>query len=236
MVQKYVTIVTGASRGIGKGIALRLAKEGHDIMLFGRDKTALEKVNKEVRALGVKTEMFLGDAVDPKFVNESVSEIIKTYGRVDHLINNAGMGILKKFVDSNLDEFKKQIDVNLYGVYNFTKAVIDHMIANRSGSIINISSLAGKNAFIGGTMYSATKHALMGFTKSLILEVREYNIRVAAICPGSVDTNFNPNRDLISEKKNILLSEDVAETVALVLKMPIRAMVSEIDIRPTNPK
>ena len=101
MVQKYVTIVTGASRGIGKGIALRLAKEGHELMLFGRDKTALEKVNKEVRALGVKTEMFLGDAVDPKFVNESVSDIIKTYGRVDHLINNAGMGILKKFVDSD---------------------------------------------------------------------------------------------------------------------------------------
>jgi len=180
--------------------------------------------------------MFLGDAADTKFVNEAVNQIIKTYGRVDHLINNAGMGILKKFVDSNLDEFKKQIDVNLYGVYNFTKAVIDHMIANRSGSIINISSLAGKNAFIGGTMYSATKHALMGFTKSLMLEVREYNIRVAAICPGSVDTNFNMNRDLISEKKNILLSEDVAETVALVLKMPIRAMVSEIDIRPTNPR
>src|SRR3989339_1409724 len=227
MVQKYVTIVTGASRGIGKGIALRLAKEGHELMLFGRDKTALEKVNKEVRVLGVKTEMFLGDAVDPKFVNESVSDIIKTYGRVDHLINNAGMGILKKFVDSNLDEFKKQIDVNLYGVYNFTKAVIDHMIANRSGSIIYISSLAGKNAFIGGTMYSATKHALMGFTKSLMLEVREYNIRVAAICPGSVDTEFNPNREITVMRENILLSEDVAETVALVLKMPVRALVSE---------
>jgi len=236
MVQKYVTIVTGASRGIGKGIALRLAKEGHDIMLFGRDKTALEKVNKEVRALGVKTEMFLGDAVDPKFVNESVSEIIKTYGRVDHLINNAGMGILKKFVDSNLDEFKKQIDVNLYGVYNFTKAVIDNMIANRTGSIINISSLAGKNAFVGGTIYGATKHALIGFTKSLMLEVREYNIRVAAICPGSVDTEFNPNREITAMRENILLSEDVAETVALVLKMPVRALVSEIDIRPTNPK
>src|SRR3972149_3851927 len=236
MAHNDLTIVTGASRGIGKGIAFRLAKEGHNLMLFGRDKFALEQVKKEIRSFGIQSDMFLGDAADTKFVNEAVNQIIKTYGRVDHLINNAGMGILKNFVDSNLDEFKKQIDVNLYGVYNFTKAVIDHMIANRSGSIINISSLAGKNAFIGGTMYSATKHALMGFTKSLMLEVREYNIRVAAICPGSVDTNFNPNRDLISEKKNILLSEDVAETVALVLKMPIRAMVSEIDIRPTNPK
>ena len=236
MAQKDLTIVTGASRGIGRGIALRLAKEGHDLMLFGRDKTALENVNQEVQALGVKSEMFLGDAADEKFVNDSVQKILKQYGKIDHLINNAGMGILNKLVDSTLEEFKQQVDVNLYGVYNFTKAVINHMIENRKGSIINISSLAGKNAFVGGTMYGATKHALMGFTKSLMLEVREYNIRVAAICPGSVDTNFNPNREVIPEKKNILLSEDVAETVMLVLKMPVRAMVSEIDIRPTNPK
>jgi 3-oxoacyl-[acyl-carrier protein] reductase len=236
MAQKDLTIVTGASRGIGRGIALRLAKEGHDLMLFGRDKTALENVNQEVQAFGVKSDMFLGDAADEKFVNDSVQKILNKYGKIDHLINNAGMGILNKLVDSTLAEFKQQVDVNLYGVYNFTKAVINHMIENRKGSIINISSLAGKNAFVGGTMYGATKHALMGFTKSLMLEVREYNIRVAAICPGSVDTNFNPNRDVIPDKKNILLSEDVAETVALVLKMPIRAMVSEIDIRPTNPK
>jgi 3-oxoacyl-[acyl-carrier protein] reductase len=205
-------------------------------MIFGRDESALKSVKKEVEKFGVITEIFSGDAANENFVHDSVNHVIRTYGKVDHLINNAGMGILKKFVESNLEEFKKQIDVNLYGVYNFTKAVISHMIENRKGSIVNISSLAGKNAFVGGTMYSATKHALMGFTKSLLLEVREYNIRVAAICPGSVDTDFNPNRNTVSEKKNILLSDDVAETVALVLKMPLRAMVSEIDIRPTNPK
>jgi 3-oxoacyl-[acyl-carrier protein] reductase len=236
MPQRELSIVTGASRGIGKGIALRLAKENHILMLFGRDVEALKSVKKEVEKLGVSAEIFSGDASDEKFVHDSVSHIIKTHGKVDHLINNAGMGILKKLVDSTLDDFKQQMDVNLYGVFNFTKAVLPNMIKNRSGSIINISSLAGKNAFVGGTMYGATKHGLMGFTKSLMLEVREYNIRVAAICPGSVDTNFNPNRAVIPEKKDILLSEDVAETVALVIKMPVRAMVSEIDIRPTNPK
>ncbi len=233
---RELTIVTGASRGIGRGIALRLAKENHDLMLFGRDISALKSVKEEVEKIGVSAEIFSGDAADEKFVHNSVNQIIKTHGKVDHLINNAGMGILKKLVDSTLDEFKQQIDVNLYGVYNFTKAVLPNMIKNRNGSIINISSLAGKNAFVGGTMYGATKHALMGFTKSLMLEVREYNIRVAAICPGSVVTSFNPNRAVIPEKKDILLSEDVAETVALVIKMPVRAMVSEIDIRPTNPK
>lgn len=236
MPQRELSIVTGASRGIGRGIALKLARENHDLMLFGRDVTALKSLKEEVEKIGVSGEIFSGDAADEKFVHDSVNHIIKTHGKVDHLINNAGMGILKKLVDSNLDEFKQQIDVNLYGVYIFSKAVLPNMIKNRNGSIINISSLAGKNAFVGGTMYGATKHGLMGFTKSLMLEVREYNIRVAAICPGSVDTNFNPNRDVIPEKKNILLSEDVAETVALVIKMPVRAMISEIDIRPTNPK
>lgn len=233
---KDLSIVTGASRGIGKTIAFRLARENHDLMLFGRDVSALQAVKKEIENFGLRAEIFIGDAADEKFVNESVNHILRTYGKVDHLVNNAGMGILKKLVDSNLEEFKKQIDVNLYGVYNFTKAVINNMITNQSGSIINISSLAGKNAFIGGTMYGATKHALMGFTKSLMLEVREYNIRVAAICPGSVDTDFNPSRETQSGKKNILLADDVAETVALVIKMPVRALVSEIDIRPTNPK
>src|SRR3990167_10068556 len=236
MAHNDLTIVTGASRGIGKGIAFRLAKEGHNLMLFGRDKFALEQVKKEIRSFGIQSDMFLGDAADTKFVNEAVNQILKTYGRVDHLINNAGMGILKNFVDSNLDEFKKQIDVNLYGVYNFTKAVIDHMIANRSGSIINISSLAGKNAFIGGTMYSATKHALMGFTKSLMLEVREYNIRVAAICPGSVNTDFFIDKDIKPDLDRILRPEDVAEAVVTIINLPIRALISEIDIRPTNPK
>lgn len=235
MAKNDLTIVTGATRGIGKGIALRLAKEGHDLMLFGRDKSALEKVNSEVQSFGIQSEMFLGDAADTKFVNEAVNKIIKTYGRVDHLINNAGMGILKKFVDSNLDEFKKQIDVNLYGVYNFTKAVINHMIEKRSGSIINISSLAGKNAFVGGTMYSASKHALMGFTKSLMLEVREYNIRVAAICPGSVHTDFFIDKDIKPNAERILRPEDVAEAVMTIIKLPARALISEIDIRPTNP-
>lgn len=236
MSKRDLSIVTGASRGIGRAIALRLAKENHDLMLIGRDKTALSEVKKAVESFGVDADIFIGDVSEGNFANETIKKILDKYLKIDHLINNAGIGILKKFVDSDLDEFKKQINVNLFGVYNFTKAVINHMIENRRGSIINISSLAGKNAFVGGTMYSATKHALMGFTRSLMLEVREFNIRVAAICPGSVDTEFNPNREIMPAKQNILLPEDVAETIVLILKMPVRALVSEIDIRPTNPK
>jgi len=232
---KDISIITGGSRGIGRAIAIKLAEQGHDVIIFGRDETSLKKVCEELKNLGSNSEYFSGDVIDEKFVQDSIEKIYLKYGKIDHLINNAGIGVFKKFVDSSLEDFKKQVDVNLFGVYNFTKAVINGMIERKQGSIINIASLAGKNSFIGGTAYSATKHALLGFTRSLMLEVREYNIRVASICPGSVDTEFSTNGRTIPHKKNILRPEDVAETVFSIIKMPARALVSEIDIRPTNP-
>lgn len=230
-----LSIVTGGSRGIGKAIAVKLAKHGHDVIVFGRNESALSSVCDELKELGSNCNYFVGDILDEKYVYNAIEEIQSKFGKIDHLINNAGIGIFKKFVDSSLEDFKKQIDVNLYGVYNITKAVINGMVERKQGSIINIASLAGKNSFVGGTMYSATKHALLGFTRSLMLEVREYNIRVASICPGSVDTEFSTSGRVIPHKKNILLPEDVADTVLSVIQMPVRALVSEIDIRPTNP-
>jgi 3-oxoacyl-[acyl-carrier protein] reductase len=233
---KELAIITGASRGIGKAIALRFAKENYNVMIFGRDVEALRNVQSEIHETSVQCEYFAGNVADENFVEESVSKIIEKYGKVDHLINNAGIGIFKKLIESNLEDFKKQINVNLYGIYNFTKAVADKMIERKSGSIINIASLAGKNSFVGGTMYSASKHAVLGFTRSLMLELREYNIRVAAICPGSVATKFfgGPGRHPNADK--ILRADDVAEAVMTILRLPITALISEIDLRPTNPK
>jgi 3-oxoacyl-[acyl-carrier protein] reductase len=231
-----ISIVTGASRGIGRAIALRMAEEGHNVMITARDETKLKQLKEEIKTKNVECEYFAGDVADEKFVNSSVKQIIKQFGKVDHLINNAGIGVFKTFVDSSLDEFKEQMDVNIFGVYNFTKAVIDGMIKQRSGSIINIASLAGKNSFIGGTMYSATKHALLGFTRSLMLEVRQYNIRVSAICPGSVDTELISGSMNPPDTNKILKSEDIAETVMGIIRMPVHALISEVDIRPTNPK
>jgi len=236
MDEKEVSVVTGASRGIGKAIALALTDSGMDVIIFGRDVEALEKVEAEIKSKNVNCEYFSGDIGDEKFVHMSVKKIIDVYGKIDHLINNAGIGIMKKVIDATLDDFKKQVNVNLFGVFNFTKAVLPKMIERRSGSIINIASLAGKNSFIGGTMYSATKHALLGFAKSLMLEVREYNIRVASICPGSVNTGFSSGSLDPRSKGEILKPEDVAEAVISVIHMPVRALMSEIDLRPTNPK
>ncbi len=236
MNKKDIALITGASRGIGKGLAIRLAREKNNIMLFGRDLKALEKTKRELEPYEVESEIFTGDVSDYSFAVNAVKKITEKYGKVDHLINNAGTRVFKKVIDASLDEFKKQIDSNLYGVFNFTKACLPSMIERRSGSIVNIISLAGKNSFVTGSMYSASKHAALGFTRSLMLEVREFNIRVAAICPGSVDTEFFDGTDLKPNRDKILKVEDVAESVLAVLKMPVHALISEIDLRPTNPK
>ena len=234
MAEKDLCIVTGASRGIGKGIALRFADEGKNVMIFGRDVEALKKVQKFLKEKGVEAKYFAGDVGDVEFVDKSVKEILSKYSKIDILINNAGMGIFKEIVDAELKDFQKQVNANLYGIFNFSKAVLNNMIERKSGTIINISSLAGKNVFAGGAMYSATKHAVLGFTGCLMHEVRKYNIKVAAICPGSVETDFHSGGSPASSKK--LMPEDVAETVSLIIKLPKRALVSEIDLRPTNPK
>ena len=233
MSERRLAVVTGANRGIGRAIALKLAKENNDVIIFGRDVEALKKVKNEILDLNVNCEYYSGDVNDVEFVNNSINKILTDHKKIDILINNAGMGIFKKFVDSNLEDFKKQMDVNIYGVYNFTKAVINQMIERRNGYIINISSLAGKNSFATGTMYAATKHALMGFTRSLMLEVREFDVKVAAVCPGSVDTEFFSGHR--NDNPKILQSDDIAEAVSVILKLPKNALISEIDIRPSNP-
>jgi len=234
--EKEISIVTGGNRGIGKSIAIKLAKENHDVIIFGRDEKTLKNTSDELINLGARSEYFRGDAADEKFVKDSVNKIFEKYGKIDNLINNAGTSVFKKVIDASLDEFKEQINPNLYGIFNFSKAVLPIMTEKKSGAIINIISLAGKNSFVCGAMYSASKHAALGFTKSLMLEVREFNIRVAAICPGSVDTEFFNGSSMKPNRDKILKPEDIAETVTLILKLPVRALISEVDLRPTNPK
>lgn len=232
-----VSVITGASRGIGKSIALSLAGENHKVAVFGRDRDALDQTESEIRSIGSEVISYSGDVRDVDFVDNSIYDVLKRFGKIDNLINNAGFGNFKNFIDSSLQEFRDQIDVNLFGVYNFTKAVVPSMIKAKRGNIINISSLAGKNSFVGGTMYSSSKFALMGFSRSLMLELREHFIRVVLICPGSVDTEFfMESGHSAPAKGKVLLAEDIAHTVLSVINLPERAMISEVDIRPTNPK
>jgi len=233
---KKVVIVTGASKGIGEAISLKLANENYDVIIFGRDTIRLEKLSQNLNDLGSNSKFYAGDVADFNFVQQSVDDILKNYRRINAVINNAGLGIFKPFIDSTVEEFKQLINTNLIGVYNFSKAVISHMIEKEDGTIINISSLAGKVGFQSGTMYSATKHAVMGFSKSLMQEVRKYNVRIVSVCPGSVNTEMISNTTISpSDVEKILQPEDVSEMVYAILNLPQRALVSEIEIRPNNP-
>jgi NADP-dependent 3-hydroxy acid dehydrogenase YdfG len=233
MIDKEVAIVTGASKGIGRAIAIKLAEEGKFVCAFGRNKTDLQELESQNKNI----KSFSGDLTDKTFIEKSVDDILNEFGKVDHLINNAGLAVFKKFVDTSIEEFESQININLFAVFNFTKALVNHFIERKSGTIINISSIAGKNGFVYGTTYAASKHALMGFTKSLFLELREFDIRVASVCPGSVETEMIINSPV--QPKNldkVLKANDVAEVVSTIIKMPSRALISEIEIRPNNPK
>jgi len=236
MPSNKTAIITGASRGIGKAIAIKLAEDGYNLACFGRDKKKLRSLEKTLKYKGPNSLFFSGDVSDPVFVNNSVYDVLKKFKRIDVLVNCAGLAVFKKFTDTSLKDFQDQIDANIIGIFNFSKAVITPMIKRKRGAIINIVSIAGKNGFQFGTTYAATKHAVMGFSRSLMLEVRKENIRVVAICPGSVETEMIADSPIHKNMKQILKPRDIADIVSFSLKLPERALINELEIRPNNPQ
>lgn len=230
-----VALVTGAGRGIGRAISLELARSGADVALMSRSTNEIETLANEIQSLGRRTLAVRGDVSNEKEVSAVVAETLKTFSRIDILVNNAGIGTFAEVVDLKVEDFDGMFATNMRGVFLMTKAVLPKMKTNQSGDILNIASLAGRNAFIGGAGYGATKWALIGFARSLMLEVRKQNIRVITICPGSVATTFDPDTTALKSDESIPKAEDIARVVVDALRMPRHVMVSEIDVRPTNP-
>lgn len=234
--ENKIAIVTGAGRGIGKATALALAHHRVNVVVTARTQSEIESVARQIEKLGPKSLAIAADVSMEEDVEAMVSKVIKKFGTVDILVNNAGIGSFANVADLAVKDFDRMWDVNMRGVFLCARAVIPHMTKRKSGDIINISSLAGRNAFAGGAGYCATKWALIGFARCLMLEVREQNIRVITLCPGSVDTTFGPKDLHLKDTSKIPKAEDIAQVVVDTLSMPRNVMVSEVDIRPTNPK
>ena len=174
---------------------------------------------------------------DPDQVHAAVAGVVAALGPVDVLVNNAGIGILKPFQDLTLEDWDRTMAVNLRSMYLVTREVLPAMRARGDGAIVNVASLAGRNAVAGGTAYAASKHAVLGFSKSLMMEVRKEGVRVMAICPGSVRTGFGAGRTVPKlSRSGMLEPEDVADLIVAQLRLPARALASEIDLRPANPQ
>lgn len=219
-------LVTGASRGIGRAIAERLA-ERYEIIAVARSATALQDVARGIESRGGRCRTITLDVGDHAAVSSALGSL-----DVDVLVNNAGLGIIKPIAEMSVDEWRRQVSVNLDGMFYVTRAVLPGMMGRQRGSIVNIGSLAGRNSFVGGACYSATKHAVIGFSESLMLEVRDAGVRVTVIMPGSVDTGFGGHTAGNAAWK--LTAGDVAESVWYVVSQPDRALVSRVEMRPAR--
>ena len=230
-----IALVTGSTAGIGRAIAFALAREGYAVGVCGRSADRVNALLGELKAAGHKARRE-ADVADPGAVSLLVRHVTEALGPVDVLVNNAGIGFLKPFAELTLEEWDRTMATNLRSMYLVTREVLPGMRSRGHGAVINIASLAGKNAVVGGTAYAASKHAVLGFSKSLLLEVRKDGVRVAAICPGSVATEFGKGRTVPKvSREGILAPEDVADAVIATLRLPERALMSEIDLRPSNP-
>jgi 3-oxoacyl-[acyl-carrier protein] reductase len=219
-------LVTGASRGIGRSIARRLASRWN-ILAAARTASELETLAAEIKGTGGSCETVVLDVADGRAVNAALSS-----HDVDVVVNNAGIGVLKPLVELEPAEWHRMVDVNFNALYYVTRAVLPRMMQRGRGHVIIIGSLAGRNAFVGGTGYSATKHAVIGFAESLMLEVRDSGVKVSTVMPGSVATSFSRFGGEASWK---LTGDDVAASVEFLLDTPERMLVSRIEMRPLNP-
>jgi 3-oxoacyl-[acyl-carrier protein] reductase len=231
--QGKLAIVTGASRGIGLAVARRLGMMGAKLSLCARDARKLESAAGELRTGGAAGVFAAAvDVTDGKQILSFVHESEKALGPVEILVNNAGIGYFGPTHEATEATWDSVLDTNLKSVFLASKAVAAGMISRRGGQIINIASLAGKNAFAGGGIYCASKWGLLGLTECMAEDLRGYGIRVSAICPGSVATDFSPHGK--KDISKMLQPEDIAHVVEMLVTQAPQSFVSEVLMRPTQ--
>ncbi|MDX5423061.1 MAG: 3-ketoacyl-ACP reductase [Hymenobacteraceae bacterium] len=231
-----VALVTGAGKGIGKAVAIALAKEGAHVGLIARTEKDVQAVADEVKGLGVKAAFATADVSRRAEVEAAVAKVQEELGPVDILINNAGTATFGKFLELEPEVWEQQLKVNVFGVYYTTRAVLPQMIERKAGDIVNISSTAGKSGSPVTSAYSASKFAVFGLSESLMQEVRKHNIRVTALAPSTIVTELAHSANLITgDPERVMHPEDFAELIIAQLKLNRRVFVKEASIFSTNP-
>lgn len=228
--------ITGAGKGIGKATAIALANEGVNVGLVARTEEDLLKLSEELAALGVKSAYAAADVSSLAQVESAIAHLTKKLGAADILINNAGIGAFSNLLDIEPDDWKRVIDVNLMGMFYVTRTVLPQLISKNGGDIINISSMSGLKGDPGSSAYSASKFGVLGLTQSLSQEVRKHNIRVFALTPSRVITDFGGSSEEPKDsKEKFMQPEDLAEYMVAQLKLHPRIFIPTSSQWATNP-
>lgn len=228
--------ITGAGKGIGKAVAIALAKEGVNVILVSRTQLDVDQLAEETTKLGVKSLALSADVSDINSINSAVEKALAEFKSIDILINSAGIASFGKFLELEPEAWERIIQVNLMGTYYTTRAIIPNMIERQTGDIINISSTAGLNGNALTSAYSASKFAVLGLTDSLMQEMRKHNIRVTALTPSTVATDMAKDLNLTDGNPDkVMQSEDMAELIISQLKLNRRVFVKNSSIWSTNP-
>jgi len=230
-IEGKVAVVTGASRGIGLAIAHRLGEMGAKLGICSREAQKLKAASTQLRAAASAVFEMPVDVTRPDQISSFVQHTQESLGPIDILVNNAGVGWFGPTHEATEETWDSVLDTNLKSVFLMSKAVAPGMIERKTGHIINIASLAGKNAFKNGGIYCASKWGLLGLTECMAEDLRQYGIRVSAVCPGSVATEFSPHAG--KDPAKMLQSEDIAHAVAMIVTQSPQSFISEILIRPT---
>jgi len=230
-----VAVVTGSSKGIGYAIAEALVRSGMSVVVSARKAGDVSQAAERLTALGQGRALGIPcDVRVPAAVGELVNRTVAEFGGLDILVNNAGIGAFGPVGDLSVEQWEAVIQTNLSGVFYCCRAAIPELRRRGGGWIINLASLAGKNAMLGGTAYNASKFGLVGFSEALMLDLRYDNIRVSYLMPGSVASHFNEHTPGPADAWKIQ-PEDIARVVLDLLAMPARTMASRIEIRPSQP-
>jgi 3-oxoacyl-[acyl-carrier protein] reductase len=229
-----VVLITGGTRGIGRALAEALLKAGDQVAVTGTTEDGVVKAERELAPFG-QAVAIVCDVRDSAAAERAVRTTVAKFGRLDALVNNAGVGVGAPVADLTRDEWDRIIGTNLTGIFNCCKAAIPHLREGGGGWIVNLSSLASKNPFPGGAAYCASKAAVNAFSEALMQEVRHDNIRVTCVLPGSVATGFS-GREPGTGADWKLLPEDVAHAIVDALNHPPRSLPSRIEIRPSRPQ
>ena len=227
-------LITGASAGIGWASAIALAGEGASLVITARRQVRLADLESAVQAAGGKAVSLLGDAIEADTAARAVDLAVQTFGTLDILINNVGVGNYKNLVDTSAEEYDEMMDSNMRSTFLFTRYAVPVMIKQGSGTILMISSMAGIYGFGGEAVYCATKFAQVGFVQALDKELRPHGIKVGAICPGGVKTEFALGKGRTEEsvaESEMLDPEDVAGVVLMACTQSPRSRIIEVQMR-----